>query len=315
MKKTVLVLFVAVAVCSSLFCEKIRLGILNGPSCVPAAYLLENNKTLDCSYEAFADPQSLLPKMVKGEIDIGFMPVNVAAKVYNSGNGVIKCCAITGNGNLSLITTDKNVNSIASLKGKTVSVAGQGATPEYLFRYLLEKNDLPAGNKSGVMLDYSIPPAQIPAQLISGKIKYAIVPEPFSTVAQLKSQDVFVAVDLQQEFEYFAGEGKTYPLTVMVVTKKFAQENQALLNEFLSYYEESYKYTIKNPKAAGELCEKYNLGLAASVVTKSIPKANYEFIPSVKEEARTRIEELLNIFLSFDEKSIGGKLPDQEFYY
>ena len=66
---------------------QLRLGLLNGPTCVPAAYLIEN-KT-DFTFEQFADPQALLPKMIKKEIDVGFMPVNVAAKVYNAGNKAI----------------------------------------------------------------------------------------------------------------------------------------------------------------------------------------------------------------------------------
>ena len=252
--------------------------------------------------------------MLKGEIDVGFLPANVAAKVYNSSNGKILCCAITGNGNLSLITTDASVKQLADLKGKSVAVAGQGATPEYIFRYLLQKNGIKADVKNGVSLDFSIPTPQIAAQLISGKIKYAVVPEPFATVAQLKSDKVLAAVDLQSEYEYFEGKGKIYPLTVMVVTKDFAEKNPQELKAFLAEYEKSFKKTLQNPKEAGELCEKFGLGLAAPIIAKSVPKANYVFIPAGNPKAKEKIEELLNIFLSFDSASIGGKLPDENFY-
>ena len=99
MKKTFL--FVSlIFVCFNLFAqsEKLRVGILNGPTCVPAAYLIDKNA--DYTFEQFADPQALLPKMIKKEIDIGFMPVNVAAKVYNTGNKALICCAVTGLGNI-----------------------------------------------------------------------------------------------------------------------------------------------------------------------------------------------------------------------
>ena len=71
MKKTFL--FVSlICVCFNLFAqsEKLRVGILNGPTCVPAAYLIDKNA--DYTFEQFADPQALLPKMIKKEIDIGF---------------------------------------------------------------------------------------------------------------------------------------------------------------------------------------------------------------------------------------------------
>lgn len=308
MKKLFFSIIAGFMLCAGLCAQQVRFGVLNGPTCIPSAHLLDEN------VELFADPQALLPKMLKGEIDVGFLPANVAAKVYNSSNGKILCCAITGNGNLSLITTDASVKQLADLKGKSVAVAGQGATPEYIFRYLLQKNGIKADVKNGVSLDFSIPTPQLAAQLISGKIKYAVVPEPFATVAQLKSDKVLAAVDLQSEYEYFEGKGKIYPLTVMVVTKDFAEKNPQELKAFLAEYEKSFKKTLQNPKEAGELCEKFGLGLAALIIAKSVPKANYVFIPAENPKAKEKIEELLTIFLSFDSASIGGKLPDDNFY-
>lgn len=308
MKKLFFSIIAGFMLCAGLCAQQVRFGVLNGPTCIPSAHLLDEN------VELFADPQALLPKMLKGEIDVGFLPANVAAKVYNSSNGKILCCAITGNGNLSLITTDASVKQLADLKGKSVAVAGQGATPEYIFRYLLQKNGIKADVKNGVSLDFSIPTPQIAAQLISGKIKYAVVPEPFATVAQLKSDKVLAAVDLQSEYEYFEGKGKIYPLTVMVVTKDFAEKNPEALKAFLADYEKSFKKTLQNPKEAGKLCEKFGLGLAAPIIAKSVPKANYVFIPAENPKAKEKIEELLTIFLSFDSASIGGKLPDDNFY-
>jgi len=318
MKKIFFSFLAGLLLCAGVSAQEIRLGVLNGPSCIPAGYLLDEKtpvKGAELTYEKFADPQALLPKMLKGEIDIGFLPANVAAKVYNSSNGALKICAITGNGNISLITTDPSIKQFADLKGKTVAVAGQGATPEYMMRYLLEKNGIEADTADGVTLDFSIPTAQIAAQLISGKIAYAVVPEPFATVAQTKSDKVIAAIDFQAEYEYFAGKGKIYPLTVMVVTKSFAEENSKLLKAFLKAYEASYKKTIQNPAQAGQLSEKFELGLAAAIVTKSIPKANYVYIASTSSKAKDKIEELLNVFLSFEPASIGGKLPDKDFYF
>ena len=308
MKKIIFSLIAGLLLCAGLFAQKVIFGVLNGPTCIPSAYLLNEDVQL------FADPQALLPKMLKGEIDVGFLPANVAAKVYNSSNGKILCCGITGNGNLSLITTDTSVKQLADLKGKTVAVAGQGATPEYVFRYLLQKNGIKADVKNGVTLDFSIPTPQIAAQLISGKIKYAVVPEPFATVAQIKSDKVVVAVDLQSEYEYFEGKGKIYPLTVLVVTKDFAEKNPEALKAFLAEYEKSFKKTLQNPKEAGELCEKFGLGLAAPIIAKSVPKANYVFMTSDNPKVKEKVEELLKIFLAFDSTSIGGKLPDENFY-
>lgn len=294
--------------------QEIRVGLLNGPSCIPAAYMMENTKTVknvSVTYQKFADPQALLPKLLKSEIDIGFLPPNVAAKVYNSSNGAVICAAITGNGNLSLITKDKSVKSVKDLKGKTVYVAGKGATPDYIFKYILKMNDIPVDTPDGVTLDFSIPAANLAGMLISDKISYAIVPEPFSTIALEKSRDV-KAIDLQ-ETEYKKFHKENYPLTVMVVRKDFAENNKNLLESFLKEYEKSCKWTKKNPSASGGLCEKYELGLPSKIVEKAIPKSDYVYERASKN--KEKIEKLLNLFYEEEQSSIGGKLPDENFYF
>ena len=282
---------------------------------------MENKKSLsaegdqtELTYEKFADPQALLPKMIKKEIDIGFMPANVAAKVYNSGNKSIICCAVVGLGNLALITTDENIRRFTDLKGKTVYVAGQGATPEYMFRYLLKENKMTwSGDKADVTMDFSIPTAQLAAQLISGKIEYAVVPEPFATIAKTKSDKILTALDFQKEYLELTGEKEIYPLSVMVVRADFAKENPKLMQALLSEYDAAVNWTISNPAESGALCEKHQLGLAAGVVTKAIPLSNYTYVPA--GSAKKSIEKLLKLFLEGDKTSIGGKLPDKGFYY
>jgi NitT/TauT family transport system substrate-binding protein len=326
MKKTTFV-FLAISLISlKLFAQtektaQVRVGLLNGPTCVPAAYLMENKNTIssdgseaELTFEKFADPQALLPKMIKKEIDVGFMPANVAAKVYNSGNKSIITCAVVGLGNLSLITTDENIHSFKDLKGKRVYVAGQGATPEYMFRYLLKENKMTwSGDEADVTMDFSIPTAQIAAQLISGKIQYAVVPEPFATIAKTKSDKVIAALDFQKEYLELTGEKDIYPLSVMVVRADFAKDNPKFMATLLAEYDTAVNWTIKNPAEAGALCEKHNLGLAAGIVTKAIPVSNYTFIPA--SSAKKSIEKLLKLFLESDKTSIGGKLPDKGFYY
>jgi NitT/TauT family transport system substrate-binding protein len=295
----------------------LHVGILNGPVAIPSAFMLEYLPDIgggSVFFEKFADPTSLLPKMIKGEIDIGFLPANVAAKVYNSGNGALICVGISGNGNLSLITKDKNIKTLADLCGKKVTVAGQGATPEYLFRWLLDQNKIETGTGSDkVELDFSIPTANIAAGIISDKIQYAVVPEPFATVAMMKSAAVIRAINLQDQFAAIKGTGVTYPLTVMVVRKKFAESNADIVRAFTVAFNNSVQWTIAHPQKAGAYVQKHTLGLMAPVVANAIPYCNFIWIDT--SVARPRIEQLLGIFLQFSPDSIGGKLPDTGFYF
>ena len=85
------------------------------------------------------------------------------------------------------------------------------------------------------------------------------------------------------------------------------------ISTFLQKYKRAVEWTISNPVEAGKLSEKHSLGLEASVVAGAIPFSNYTFIQA--EEAVKMSEELLEIFIKNDNTSIGGKLPDREFYY
>lgn len=293
------------------FCQ-IRVGLLNGPSCVPMVYMMETVFALDgneLEYQQYPDAMSVVPKLLKNEIDITFLPPNVAAKLFKSSNKAIVCAGVTGEGNLSIITKDTSVYKLSDLKGKTLHVAGQGATPEYLVKYLLEKNNL---SEENVKLDFSIPTSQLAAMLISGKIKYAVVPEPFATIAAMKDKAVIKAVDLQKEYEAVTENGKNYPMTVMVIRSSFAEENRELVNLFLETYKESLNWVLENPKLAGNYCEKFNLGLAKNVVAAAVPQANYVF--SDVFECKDSVEELLGLFLNYDSESIGGNLPESDFY-
>ena len=290
--------------------DAVHIGVLSGPSGIPMAWAMENVSEISnakVEYDVFAGANLLLPKLLKGEIDIGFLPPNVAAKVYNANNGAIIAAAVAGNGMMSLITKDKNVKSIKDLNGKTVNVAGQGATPDYMMRYLLSKNGVNAE------LDFSIPNAEIAPSLIAGKIEYAVVPEPFATVATLKNAEITRAIDIQSAFAEASGTDGVFPMTLIVVNAKFAAAHPMAVENFLTAYSESAAWTLENPKDAGSLVEKHSIGLNSAVSAAAIPNAAYTFKRA--KDAKGDVEKILGVFLEFDATSIGGKLPDDGFYF
>lgn len=296
---------------------KIKIGVLNGPSGVPMAYLMENgseSENIEFEFEKFASAQMELPKLLKGELDIGFLPPNVAAKVFTSSNRTLVALGITGFGNLSIISKNKSLTSLEDLKGKSIYCAGYGATPEYIFRYILSKKQISAGEgPDSIRLDFSIPNAELAASVISGKIEFALVPEPFATVAISKDPEIARIFDIQKEFATVNGELVDFPMTVMVANSKFIEKNKSKISELTSIYKNASDWTVENPQKAGILAQKHTLGLAAPIAAKSIPNANYSWITA--KNGKTQLEKTLQIFLDFAPESIGGKLPENEFYF
>ena len=298
--------------------QTVRVSALNGPSAVPMARLFEQHPELggvESAFEVSASPDILLPKMLKGEVDIGILPVNVAAKVYNANNGAVVLAAVVGEGMVYLITKDASVTSLAHLKGKRVYVAGQGATPDYLTRYLLETAGIPVGEgANAVALDFSIPAPELAPALISGRIAYAVVPEPFGTVITGNNADFRRAIDFQKEFAAAQNKpGTNYPVTALVVRAEFAKNHPQTLRLFLDAMREAVAWTNANPQEAGQLVQKHTLGLQAPIAARSIPSSAFAF--SSAQNARPSVEQLLGIFTRLDPSSTGGKLPGDGFYF
>ena len=310
--------FLCLILCTHTFAEErhetLKVGVIMGSSGIGMARLIANPPSIPGTKIVFEKAGSidvLLPKFVNGDIDIGILPPNVAAKLYSMAPKSIAVASIVGNSMLSLVTRDASVTSLRDLSGKTVFVAGQGSTPEYVLRTLLAKSGIPEGS---VRLDFSLPSQEIPAALASGKIAYALIPEPFTTVAIMnapKGAPLRRAFTLRAIWDA-AGLGADFPMTLCVVRRDFAQANPEKVARFLAAYKDSIAWTQVHPDAAGPLVESAGLGLKAAVASQAIPSCAFVWIEA--NAARKPIESLLAVFLEFAPESIGGKLPDEGFY-
>lgn len=297
--------------------DSLRVAALIGPSGIGMAYLFANNPDLGnnikVTFETAASVDALVPKLLQGDVDIGILPPNVAAKLYNLNSSSIVIGAIVGNSMIALVTKDTDVTLLSDLVGKTVSVVGQGATPEYVIRTLLAKEGI---STNSVILDYSIPATEIGAALISGKIDYAFVPEPFATIAVINGSSAEKPVKRAlylRDVWVASGLGADFPMTVCVIRKEYADKYPDTVRKFLASYQNAINWTISHPSEAGTIVEASGLGLKAPVATKAIPYSNFTYISAI--EGRLAIERLLSVFLDIAPESVGGKLPDEGFYF
>ncbi|MBD5427599.1 MAG: ABC transporter substrate-binding protein [Treponema sp.] len=290
----------------------LRVATLNGPSSVPVAYLYDHAPDLPgavARFEVLANATAVLPKLITGEVSVGVLPPNAAAKVYTANNGAVVALGVCGNGNLFLLTADRSVRTLADLRGKTVACAGQGATPEYVFRFVLRSAGIGADE---VQLDFSLANADIAAALAAGRVQYALVPEPFATVAQMKSRGIVRAIDIQEAYAAATG-GASYPMTVLVANAAYAVAHRDVVDAFIAAYQAAVAWTNAHPREAGLLVQKHTLGLTAAVVERSIPNAAYVWQPALA--ARADMDRLLRVYLATAPQAVGGALPSDGFYY
>jgi NitT/TauT family transport system substrate-binding protein len=283
---------------------------ISGSSGVGMIRLFENIPVIpgyNVNVEAIAQADLVAAKFIAGEAKIGLLPPNIAAKIASSGIK-IQIAAVTGMGMLSLLSSDPSVRSIDDLRGREIEVAVRGATPDYVIRKILLSRGIDPDND--VKLNYSLGPPEIAQALIAGRVSLALLPEPFATMA-MQGRGISVVGNIQQEWEKITGS--SFPMTVLVVNGDFASANKNFVNTILGYAENSVEWVVANPLQAGQLVEKYELGMNASVVQAAIPRSNYVFVPA--QQARASLEALFSVFLEFAPVSIGGALPSDNFYY
>ena len=141
-----LVLMVSVLACgaSAKTSTKVRIAGLKGPTTMGLVNLLSMEKdgtaSLDYDLQLYGAADEIVPKLIKGELDMAAIPANLAATLYQKTNGGIQVMAVNTLGVLYVVEKGNTVHSFADLKGRTILSTGKGTTPEYVLRYLLKKN-------------------------------------------------------------------------------------------------------------------------------------------------------------------------------
>ena len=292
--------------------SKLTIYSLKGPSGVGMIRLFEDPPAIrgfDVRVEPLAQSGLMAARFLSGEARLGILPPDMAAKIASSGKD-IRAVAIIGAGMLSLLSSDPAIQSLGDLRGKTVEVTGQGATPDYVFRKILDSYGIAPDRD--ITLGYSLAYPEITQLLITGRVSTALLPEPFATMALMGKPDLKAVADIQEEWVKAGGIGN-YPITLLVTDGAFASANPAVVSEVGLAVKNSIEWVKANPAEAGVLVEKHELGLRAPVVATAVPKSNYVFIPAT--EGRSSLETLFRAFLEYAPASIGGHLPGDNFYW
>jgi len=299
--------------------EQITIAASQGSGSYPLASLVENNALKDIADKTVIEPwvtsEQLSAMVTSNQAQFVVGPITNFLMLYNKGANV-KLVNVSVWGMLYILSADDSVKSIADLKGKTIAVTG-GLTSYHgnLLKYILTKNNIdPEKDLTIVNMDMT----EASSQLATGGIKLALSNEPNSTITieNAKKGNVTVtrAIDLQKEWAKAVGnENARIPQAGLVVVGDNAQ-NQALVTAVRDKYLESAKWINDNPTQAGPMVEKYFPKMKAAAVEQSLPFAGLN--PVAASECKQEINDFLTEYLKVaPPASIGGKMPDDGFYY
>lgn len=290
--------------------DVLRVGSLKGPTTMGLVNLMsevESGAKNGYSFEMQSQPDVIMSELVSGKLDIALLPANVAAVAYNKTKHGVSAIDINTLGVLYCVTGDESVKSVKDLAGKTVLSTGQGASPEYVLNYLLEKNGV-----TDCDVQFKSEATEIAALLKQDPTKIAILPQPFVTVATAQNDQLKVAFSLTDEWKSVSPDSKL--LTGVTVVRNEVLENRAAeVDQFIADHQASTEKAATDVDATAELVAKYGIIAKAPVAKKALPNCNIVAIAG--DEMKTDLAGYLQVLFDANPKSVGGTMPDDDFYY
>lgn len=285
----------------------IRIAALKGPTGMGMVKLADKQNYPNYTVSIEASPDALNPRIISGEVDVAAVPVNLASVLYNKLDGDISVLAVSTLGVLYVVEAGSEVNSVADLAGKTVYATGQGATPEYILNYLLDKN----GVSESVEVNYVGEHAALATMLANGSAEIGMLPEPNVTSTLAGNDDLRIALNLTEEWNKVCSTELVQG--VVIARKSFVNEHPEAIEQFLREYEKSSAFVNENIDEAAKLIVDAGILGNVEIAKKAIPNCNISF--SKGEAMHKAVEGMLAVLFEANPKSIGGKLPDKDFYY
>ena len=288
--------------------EPVRIATLNGPTGIGMVQLMDMPEKYEVS--VYQSPDEVAGKIVSGEVDIAAVPVNMGAILYNKTYGQVKAISPVTKGMLYILSNGgKEITSIKDLAGREILAAAKGSTPEFILDKLLLYNGI---DPDSVPVKWMSNHADVSSTLIANPGSVAMLPEPFATIAKNKGDGVSVALDLNGEWLDMSGSPPT--MSVLIAQKSFIEEHPEDLAAFINDYKASVAFVNGDSDEAAALVAEKGFIADADIAKEVIPRCNIVFYDD-PAEGKAIMESFYAILFEIDQKSLGGALPDADFYY
>ena len=318
MKKVlVLVLALLMLTLSASAEDAMRVVALKGPTAMGMVQVMDRADNGDLkgqySFSIAAAIDEVTPQIAQGTVDVAAVPANLASVLYNKTEGKIQVLAVNTLGVIYIVENGDTVHSVEDLRGKTIYASGKGATPEYALNYILSSNGIDP--EKDVTIEWKSEHAECLQTLIAGGEGIAMLPQPFVTTAQTKLESLRVALDLTEEWEKLqaGAENSSAMITgVVVVQKAYAEAHPEQIAAFLEAYHASVDFVNSDVEGGAKLVGAYEI-VPEAVALKALPACNIVCIDGA--EMQEKLSGYLGELFAQNPASVGGKLPEADFYY
>lgn len=301
----------------------VNVAAIKGPTGMGMVNLMSNP---NYKFTLTGDPTEIVALISTGAVDIAACPLNLAANLFKKTGGNVQMIGVNTLGVLYVVTNGVEINSISDLKGKTVYLTGQGATPEFIVNDLLKKNGL----EKDVKLEFLSEHDELAKKLITGDVQIAVLPEPFVSVATAKKPELKTVLNVTDEWSKVNPDAEL-AMGCVIARSDFIKKNPELVERFIADNKSSVEFVnTKALEASQKIVDAGILDAAAFAVDESLSGAKAERAKQDKadalisrcnivfidgEQMKTIASANLKVYFDADAKSVGGEMPSDALYY
>lgn len=271
-----------------------------------ASELPELGEGIGCVVEPYvqgSDP--LLAAFTSETANVIVAPTNLGATLYQKGIPYQLVATIVW-GNLYLVSSEPI--TLEELSGKTITAFGQGSTPDIVLQTVLKEKGL----LDSVEIEYLNSVADVQSMFAAGEIEVAVIAEPSLSVLKTKVENVHMVADFQEEWGTLY-DVTSYPQASLFVHTDLIENNPGALESLLAQVEASVNFANESPNEMAIEANATGLETPEAIISASVPNSHLIF--KTAKEARDEINLYLEKLYEFEPKTVGGTLPDDNFYY
>lgn len=281
--------------------EKISLIAPTGTPTLILGQSIEEYGIVDT--EIVSGPTALGAEFAKGQKDIIVAPLNLGAKLAASSENfkyvlfhtIVWC-------NYYIVSTEE-IKSFEELNGKDVTVFGLNSTPDIIFKSLTSYYNISPN------VEYVASVNDANNALLTNKAKIIVSAEP--ALSALLTKGSYHIYSLADAWTQMAGfDGADVPQAAIFVKKDSIKKTEAFLNKVVY----NINNVLENKTEAVQAAKRVDSLLAPSekVLINAIERCNFKIVENEKESIDIYFNKIIELGLG---ASIGGKLPDENFYY
>lgn len=277
--------------------KKLKVIVPSGAPALSQIYLQDSG---DYEVDVVNGPDPLVAAFGSGSHDFIFAPTNLGAKMYNNGIEYKFIAAITF-GNYYLVSTIEDFQ-IEDLENKEIVCFGKNATSDIILRYILDENSIQAD------IVYVDSLAMANTELVLDNNKIILSAEPALSALKDKVSGI-QTIDLQAEYSDLSGSG-SYPQSGVFAKTEL---DKKVIDRFLANLRDSIEKVNNDNENTANLAVELDYGFTYEIMVEAIPKSNIGFMNAT--DAKNNLEYYFEIILDLNSALVGGKLPDDGFYY